>query len=63
MKIFKISFNEVIPKDKMIRNWYVNSFYSPPDQGCWIIYSDEPMDESEILKNLTDENIDKYMNN
>ena len=33
MKIFKISFNEVIPKDKMIGNWYVNSFYNPPDQG------------------------------
>jgi hypothetical protein len=67
MKIFKISFHEghqpTMAKVGKMGKMFCNYYYSEPDEGFWIIYSDEQMTTEQVYENLTDENLDKYLNN
>ena len=59
MKIYKIEFSYQKPSSK-IEDMFVNTSYSEPDEGYWIIYSDEEMTSKEVDENLTDENMENY---
>lgn len=67
MEIFKISFREgpeiQSSRVKKMGKIFCNYYYSVPDEGHWIIYSDEQMTPEQVYENLTDENLDKYLNN
>jgi hypothetical protein len=64
MEIFNISFQEKSEKINFpgkIGKVYCNYYYSEPDEGYWIIYSDEQMTPEQVYENLTDENLYKYL--
>ena len=60
-EIYKITFSQTKPRDNQINTWYINHYYSEPDEGYWLMYSNVLMTPEEVYENLTEENLDKYL--